>query len=121
MQQKLKLAFSLLSRDVESEQDQCLERLIELLRTRKGIEECTWIAATPHRGCACTTTPILSRCRWWAGGRSSPARDHDRYCHETLRLTGMDCGDCAASIEYLLAGSRASWRSRSVTPATDAD
>ncbi len=27
----------------------------------------------------------------------------DRYCHETLRLTGMDCGDCAASIEHLLA------------------
>ena len=39
MQQKLKLAFSLLLPHVESEQDQCLERLIELLRTHKGIEE----------------------------------------------------------------------------------
>ncbi len=42
----------------------------------------------------------MAMVRRWA--ELAGAEISDRYRHETLRLTGMDCGDCAGSIEHLL-------------------
>jgi Cd2+/Zn2+-exporting ATPase len=99
----LQLELPVLLPGVEDERDQCVARLQELLSQHKGIDQVhverenrqAWLCIHYDPGVA-----SLSQVQRWA--EQAGARVSDRYRHETVRVTGMDCPDCALSIEHIL-------------------
>jgi len=99
----LQLDIPLLLPGVEDERDQCVARLLEQLRQRKGIKR-VHVERENGQAKLCihydTNAVSLSQVQRWA--ENAGAEVSKRYRHETLRITGMDCPDCALSIEHIL-------------------
>ncbi len=102
--EKLKIELPILLPEVQDERDQCTERLIERLKVHRGVER-VHIDTRNGEAVLClhydpNLMPLekLRRLAEQAGAEISR-----QFQHETLRISGMDCADCALSIEHLLA------------------
>ncbi len=103
MEETLKIGIPLLLPDVETERDQCVERLLERMKSRRDIAKVhidrhnDQVTLCIHYDPQQVTLAQLER---WA--REAGAEIHDRYRHESVRITNMDCADCASSIQHIL-------------------
>lgn len=99
----LQLEIPLLLPQVENEKDQCVERLLERMRMRKGIRQ-AHVERENHKANLCLhydpALVALNQVQRWA--EQEGAAVSSRYRHELLRITDMDCGNCATSIEHIL-------------------
>jgi len=99
----LRLDLPILLPEVEDEQDQCVTHLQELVAKRRGIQRAhvdrqdSIVYLCLHYDPALVS---LSQVKRWA--EQAGAQVSDRYRHETVRITDMDCADCARSIEHIL-------------------
>jgi len=102
-QSVLHLEIPILLPGIKDERDQCVARLLEQLRQRKGIQQ-VHVEREDGEGRLCIhydpNIVSLSQVQRWA--ERAGARITQRYRHETFRITGMDCPDCALSIEHIL-------------------
>lgn len=100
---ELSLELPILLPRIEDERDQCVERLQEQLKQRKGIEA-VHLRSQDGQALLCLhydpDLVTLERVQRLATGAGATVTE--RYQHETLRVTSMDCADCAASIEHIL-------------------
>ncbi|NOX38311.1 MAG: cadmium-translocating P-type ATPase [Calditrichaeota bacterium] len=103
MEKKLQIELPLLLPHIEDERDQCVQRLIERLEIKRGVEQ-VHIDRKDGEAVLClhydpnlTTIEQLRRLAKQAGVEISR-----QFNHETLHITGMDCADCALSIEHIL-------------------
>ena len=98
-----RLTLPILLPGVEDEQDHCVARLTESLATRKGVKD---VHVEPRAGthvlCLHYDANLLSLREIQRYTRDAGAAVSKRYKHETLWLQGMDCGDCASSVEHIL-------------------
>ena len=101
----LQLQIPVLLPHVEDESDQCIERLNELIAAQKGIQQ-AHIKRQEIDGkalvCLHYDPNLLTIERVQQIAEHAGASVAKRYHHETLRVTGMDCADCARSIEHIL-------------------
>ncbi|KAA0220285.1 cadmium-translocating P-type ATPase [candidate division KSB1 bacterium] len=103
MEKELQLEIPLLLPQVEDEKDQCVERLLERVWSQRGIVQ-AHVERKNGEACFCLhydpNLVSLNQVRRLA--ERAGAEVTERYKHETFRITDMDCGDCAASIEHIL-------------------
>ncbi|HDY74914.1 MAG TPA: cation-translocating P-type ATPase, partial [Candidatus Marinimicrobia bacterium] len=103
MEKTLHLEIPLLLPDLESEQDQCIERLMERIQGHRGIEK-AHIEQRNNQACLCLhydpQLVTLNQVERWA--EKEGAAVTNRFHHDTMKITNMDCGDCASSIEHIL-------------------
>lgn len=104
MDNTLQLDIPLLLPDIDDEKDACVERLLERIGNHRGIEK----AHVDHRDgeaffCLHVDPEHLSIEKVRRIAEQEGAAITDRYRQETVRITDMDCGDCAHSIEHILA------------------
>ena len=103
MVEKTQLEIPLLLPDVPDDHDQCVDRLIDRLVNRRGIEHVHVDRADgASRLCLHFDPDQVSLAQVQRAAGEVGATITDRYRHETLRITGMDCGNCAQSIEHIL-------------------
>lgn len=99
----LQLDIPVLLPEVGDECDQCVARLEEQLHWRKGISQ-VHVKREDGQARLCIhydpNLVSLSQVQRWA--EQAGTRVSERYRHETMRITGMDCTDCALSIEHIL-------------------
>ncbi|RMD96559.1 MAG: cation-translocating P-type ATPase, partial [Calditrichaeota bacterium] len=103
MEKTLQLEIPLLLPEVEDEKDDCIERLLERLENHRGIKK----AHVEHRNgealfCLHFDPDHLSIEKVRRIAEQEGTAISDRYRHRTVHITGMDCGDCAGSIEHIL-------------------
>jgi len=99
----LQLDIPLLLPEVKNERDQCIERLKERLSNQRGVYK-VHIERGDENPLLCLhydpnlfTLAQVSRLAHRAGAEISK-----QFHHESLHVTGMDCADCALSIEHIL-------------------
>jgi len=99
----IKLEIPVLLPRVENECDQCVSRLVGQLSQRKGVGQ-VHVVQEDGQGKLCihydSRLVSLSQVQRWA--EQAGAQVSDRYRHEAIRITDMDCGDCALSIEHIV-------------------
>lgn len=99
----IKLEIPVLLPWVENECDQCVSRLVGQLSQRKGVGQ-IHVVQEDGQGKLCihydSSLVSLSQVQRWA--EQAGAQVSDRYRHEAIRITDMDCGDCALSIDHIL-------------------
>jgi len=99
----IKLEIPVLLPRVENECDQCVSRLVGQLSQRKGVGQ-VHVVQEDGQGRLCihydSSLVSLSQVQRWA--ELAGAQVSDRYRHEAIRITDMDCGDCALSIEHIV-------------------
>ena len=94
MEETLQLDLPLLLPGVPDERDQCVERLMERVSTQRGIARAHLdrkggdAVLCLHYDAHLVTLAQVRRLAEQAGSEVS-----GRYCHETLRIEGMDCAD----------------------------
>jgi Cd2+/Zn2+-exporting ATPase len=99
----LRMELPILLPEVADERDQCVERLQEQVLAFKGI-----LRAHIHRQdgnvslCLHYDPNLLPLERVQRIAEQAGAEVAKRYHHQTLRVTDMDCADCALSIEHIL-------------------
>jgi Cd2+/Zn2+-exporting ATPase len=99
----LRIELPILLPEVEDERDQCVDRLRERVTAFKGIER-----AHIHRAdgkislCLHYDPNLLPLERVQRIAEQAGAQISNRYRHQTMRVTDMDCADCALSIEHIL-------------------
>jgi Cd2+/Zn2+-exporting ATPase len=103
MPKTLQLELEVLLPDIPDEKDRCVERLQELATAHRGIEK----AHLDHKNgkavfCIHYDPSYLALSQVSRLVQKSGAQISRRYRHETLRLSDMDCADCAAGIEHIL-------------------
>ncbi len=99
----LTLEVPVLLPQVEDERDQCITRLQEQVLAHRGITR----AHVDHQNgqtvvCLHYDPNLISGTRVRRLAQEAGAQVSQRFRHETLRVFGMDCGDCATSIEHVL-------------------
>lgn len=103
MEKELQLEIPLLLPQVEDEKDQCVERLRERVQSHRGIVQ-AHVERKNGQVCFCLhydpNLVSLQQVQCWA--KEAGTEVSERYKHETFRITDMDCGNCAASIEHIL-------------------
>ena len=99
--EKLELDLELLLPGVADEQDQCVARLQERLKTARGVTE-AHLEKTDGKAQLCihydatqTTLAAIQRLATQTGAEIA-----DRYQHDLIRIEGMDCSDCTLAIEH---------------------
>ena len=99
----LRLHLPLLLPEVQDEQDACLAHLTTRLAAQRGVQD-VHVEQRAQGSVLClhydpnhVTLQQLER-----GARDAGARISKQYRHETVWLQGMDCGDCATSLEHIL-------------------
>jgi Cd2+/Zn2+-exporting ATPase len=103
MVEKLKLELPLLLPDVPSEEDQCVEHLIAGMRDHRGVEDAhVDLQDDQPRLCLHYDPNVLSLADVRRLAEQAGAGITRRFAHETLPVAGMDCADCAGSIEHIL-------------------
>ena len=99
----VRIELPLLLPEVEDERDQCVARLLEQLDPRKGVGQ-AHVERDEGQAWLCvhydTNLVSLSQVERWA--EQAGAQVSERYRHETMRLSGMDCPDCSLSIEPIV-------------------
>ncbi|RMD91436.1 MAG: cadmium-translocating P-type ATPase, partial [Calditrichaeota bacterium] len=103
MENTLQLKIPLLLPQVEDEKDQCVERLLERVKGHRGIEKAHIEQVNDHF-CFCFhyNPDLVSLTQVQRLAEEAGAAVAERYRHDTIRITDMDCGDCAVSIEHIL-------------------
>ncbi|RME00161.1 MAG: cation-translocating P-type ATPase, partial [Calditrichaeota bacterium] len=103
MSEKVQLDLDLLLPDIPDEKDQCVDRLQRLGQEQKGIDQ---IHLDHKNGkavlCIHYDTRYLTLSQVERMMQQTGARLSQRYQHETLHITDMDCADCASSIEHIV-------------------
>jgi Zn2+/Cd2+-exporting ATPase len=101
----LQLQLPVLLPHIADERDQCVARLNEQIAAQKGIRQ-AHIERDPADGqaviCLHYDPNLLTLERVHRIAEQAGATVAKRYRHETLRVTGMECADCARSIEHIL-------------------
>ena len=99
--EKLQLDLELLLPEVADEQDQCVARVQERLKTARGVTE-AHLEKTDGKAQLCihydpaqTTLAAIQRLATQTGAEIT-----DRYQHNLIRIEGMDCSDCTLAIEH---------------------
>ena len=99
--EKLELDLELLLPGVADEQDQCVARVQERLRTARGVTE-AHLEKNDGKAQLCihydvtqTTLAAIQRLATQTGAEIA-----ERYQHDLLRIEGMDCSDCTLAIEH---------------------
>lgn len=99
--EKLELDLELLLPGVADEQDQCVARVQERLKTARGVTE-AHLEKTDGKAQLClhydpsqTTLAALQRLAAQTGAEIAA-----RYQHDLIRIEGMDCSDCTLAIEH---------------------
>lgn len=101
---RLRIELPLLLPQVQDEQDQCVARLEERLLSARGVER-AHITRSDGQAFFCihyAPQQITLRQVQQLADQSGAAVA-SRFRHESLRILGMDCADCAASLEHILA------------------
>lgn len=103
MEKKIELEIPLLLPDIEDERDDCVRRLLERIGQQRAISK----AHIEHRDeeavfCLHYNPDAISLNQVKRIAEQEGAAITGRYRHETVPITDMDCGDCAASIEHIL-------------------
>jgi Cd2+/Zn2+-exporting ATPase len=101
---KVHIELPVLLPQVEDHHDQCVTRLQEILAAKQDIGS-VHLHEGEKQALLClhydpqqTTLEQVERCAKQAGVEVSK-----RYHHETWDIRGMDCADCARSIEHIMA------------------
>ena len=99
----LHLEIPLLLPGVEDGRDQCVERLQESLLPVAGIR-LAHVERADGAAVLCLhyDPDLLSLDRVERLAREAGAAIAERYRHESLHVIGMDCADCAVSLEHIL-------------------
>jgi len=103
VEKTLQLEIPLLLPHVEGEKDQCVERLLERVRSQRGIVQAHVERKNGEASFCLHYDPnfvSLQQAQRWA--KEAGTEVSERYKHDSFRITDMDCGDCAASIEHIL-------------------
>jgi len=99
----LRLDIPVLLPEVEDERDQCVARLREFLEANRGIER-VHVERDDGRATLCLhyepNLVSLDRVRRLA--EEAGAEISRQFRHKTVFVRGMDCADCAASLEHIL-------------------
>lgn len=99
----LKVAIPVLLPEIDHERDACVERLRTEVSQARGI---TRAHIDPDHDpavlCLHYNPDLLTLQQVRRLAESTGARLTRRYRHETLRVTSMDCADCALAIEHIL-------------------
>ncbi len=99
MVDKLKLEIPVLLPESSACPD-CVQRLQEALRLRKGIEEAhVDQSGDPSRLCLHYDPNLISLAELERQARQEGITIQQRYRHRDLRVEGMDCADCALKLE----------------------
>jgi Cd2+/Zn2+-exporting ATPase len=103
-EEKLTIELPLILPEENGRCPRCADRLVEALSEQRGIER-VHLRHERERDLLClhydpnlATLDKVRRLAEEAGLAVS-----ERYRHEALRVTGMDCADCAKSLEHILA------------------
>jgi len=102
-EEKLSLELPIILPEDNGQCPRCAERLVEVLSGQRGIEK-AHLRQDGERTLLClhydpnlASLSTVRRLAVEAGSLIS-----ERYRHETLRVRGMDCTDCAKSLEHIL-------------------
>ena len=102
-QTMVQLSFSTVLPGVESEHDGCIERLSQRLREQSGIAQ---VHVDSQNGkpqlCLHYDPNLVTLEKLERLARDEGAAIVQRFKHETLPITGMDCASCAAGIEHVV-------------------
>jgi Cd2+/Zn2+-exporting ATPase len=103
MIQKLQLEIPLLLPHIPDEQDGCVTRLQDTLLTRRGVSRAhvTRENDVAHL-CLHYDPGLVSLAEVRRTAERAGAELTNRYRHESLPIDGMDCADCALTIEHSL-------------------
>jgi Zn2+/Cd2+-exporting ATPase len=103
MPEKLQLEIPFLLPGVEDKCDRCVERFIERIAANKGIEK-AHISLSNGKPALCFhyDPNLISLERVQQAAKAAGMEITRRYRHETLFIRGMDCAQCAASVEHIL-------------------
>ncbi len=103
MEKTLQLNIPVVLPGVKDETDQCVQRLIERLQHHRGIHQ---VHIKKQNGeallCLHYDPNLISLEKLRRLSRDVGADISHRFRHETLAIGGMDCADCALSIEHTL-------------------
>ncbi len=103
MEKTLQVDIPVLLPGVKDETDQCVARLIERLQHLRGVHQ---VHIKKQNGeallCLHYDPNLISLEKLRRLAREAGAEISNRFHHETLQIGGMDCADCALSIEHTL-------------------
>ncbi|QDU62458.1 putative cadmium-transporting ATPase [Planctomycetes bacterium Pan216] len=101
--EKTRLELPLLLPHVDGEGDQCVDRLIERLTARRGVES-AHVTSEDGKSLLCIHyDPNQDSLRSIERiARREGAKVSSQFHHEQWQLAGMDCADCATSIEHII-------------------
>ncbi len=103
MEKTLQIDIPVVLPGVRDETDQCVQRLIERLQHHRGVHQ---VHVKKQNGeallCLHYDPNLISLEKLRRLARDVGADISNRFRHETLQIGGMDCADCALSIEHTL-------------------
>jgi Cd2+/Zn2+-exporting ATPase len=103
MIQKLQLEIPLLLPHIPDEQDGCVTRLQDTLLTRRGVSRAHVTRENDIAHLCLHYDPgLVSLAEVRRTAERAGAELTNRYRHESLPIDGMDCADCALTIEHSL-------------------
>lgn len=103
MSEKLKLELPIVSPGITSEDDPAVERVEEHILRCRGVERAHIEKVEGGLQLCLHYDPrVVSLERLTRVAKRAGMEVGNRYRHETLGLSGMDCADCSSSIEHLL-------------------
>lgn len=103
MEQTLKLDIPILLPGVADERDQCVVRLQQMVEGQRGIHKAhVEQAAGKPVFCLHFDPNLMSLAAVKRLASDAGAEVSRRFRHDTMKITGMDCTNCAASIEGVL-------------------
>ncbi len=98
---ELELDIPILLPQIESDRDQCLARLQDLLASRRGIDHVhIHNDRAPAQLCLHYDSNVVSLAEVQRIAERAGAAVTNRFHHHLLELDGMDCGDCALVVEH---------------------
>lgn len=102
-EKQLRLDIPMLLPEVDDEQDQCVVRLRELLEGNRGIAR-VHIRRDGGQAALCLhyQPNLVSLDRVHRLAEDAGAEISRKFRHTTVRVRGMDCADCASSLEHIL-------------------
>jgi Cd2+/Zn2+-exporting ATPase len=101
---ELELDIPILLPQIESDRDQCIARLQDLLASKRGIDHIhVHNDRAPAQLCLHYDSDLVSLAEVQRLAERAGATVANRYHHDLLELDGMDCGDCALVVEHGLA------------------
>jgi Cd2+/Zn2+-exporting ATPase len=102
-EEHIRLDIPVLLPEVEDERDQCVARLRESLEGNRGIER-VHIERQDGQAALCLhyEPNLVSLDQVQRMAQNAGAEISRQFRHTTVHVRGMDCADCAASLEHIL-------------------